>query len=600
MNAQIKQKKPHTGDWLRYGQEMLHTSQKSQHLAITCRCCGKSLTVTHPIAITFWKFDCPHCRMGFTIEIVGNRKCLVYDSPGRHTVERVVLVDKKNRFFRARCFTCETVAILGEADVGVVKSCHKCHMDFTVRQEGAGEFFYETVIMRNGHPATFRDKIQELSGYIQQRGQAFFLDEGIPGGSEKELLGSLLSLETEMAALRASNAESGTQLLRVHAEKEDLNDSLQRAAKENTLLAVQLGALEQTTQRLRIDNQKQASQLLVHGQLARDLERQREKTNQLTIVNRVMQKKLELLTEEKNRLDGQMNGYGQMVQDLEDNRALLARVESQNHRLGQEVKRLAVDNQRLVDRLNGHGEMVRELDGLMERSLKMEVANQALAATVKKLTTENQTLSKQRIAQQARHQDLERQTEKVIRLESANKELARRATRLAAENRDFTHQLNEHRDQVRKLERRLKTTTGQEIETAALEKKVAQLLAKNQRLGDRLGDQDRLQARIQELEQRLEWRLRPSPEEIYEDWYCEEGEERCIPLDAPGGSDRRVLGLKGHPNPARIKAALRRRVKKYHPDMVACLGLELKALAHRKTQEINVAYANLMTTYGGG
>jgi DnaJ like chaperone protein len=61
----------------------------------------------------------------------------------------------------------------------------------------------------------------------------------------------------------------------------------------------------------------------------------------------------------------------------------------------------------------------------------------------------------------------------------------------------------------------------------------------------------------------------------------------------PGPADREwfdVLGVSQNASVYEIRTAWRTQIKQYHPDHVANLGAELKALAERKTQELNWAY----------
>lgn len=51
-----------------------------------------------------------------------------------------------------------------------------------------------------------------------------------------------------------------------------------------------------------------------------------------------------------------------------------------------------------------------------------------------------------------------------------------------------------------------------------------------------------------------------------------------------------VLGVGADAGMEEIRRAYQQRIREYHPDKVATLGPELKALAERKSQEINVAY----------
>jgi DnaJ like chaperone protein len=52
----------------------------------------------------------------------------------------------------------------------------------------------------------------------------------------------------------------------------------------------------------------------------------------------------------------------------------------------------------------------------------------------------------------------------------------------------------------------------------------------------------------------------------------------------------RVLGVREDAGKEEIVAAYRRRIGEYHPDKVARMGEEIRAVADRKTQQINAAY----------
>lgn len=51
-----------------------------------------------------------------------------------------------------------------------------------------------------------------------------------------------------------------------------------------------------------------------------------------------------------------------------------------------------------------------------------------------------------------------------------------------------------------------------------------------------------------------------------------------------------VLGVPPTASVGEIKIAYRERVRQYHPDLVAGLGIELKQVAERKMKELNAAY----------
>jgi curved DNA-binding protein CbpA len=50
-----------------------------------------------------------------------------------------------------------------------------------------------------------------------------------------------------------------------------------------------------------------------------------------------------------------------------------------------------------------------------------------------------------------------------------------------------------------------------------------------------------------------------------------------------------VLGVREDARKDEIVAAYRRRIGEYHPDRVARMGEEIRAVAERKTQQINAA-----------
>jgi len=54
-----------------------------------------------------------------------------------------------------------------------------------------------------------------------------------------------------------------------------------------------------------------------------------------------------------------------------------------------------------------------------------------------------------------------------------------------------------------------------------------------------------------------------------------------------------ILGVSRNCSPQELKAAYRRKLKEYHPDRVADMGVEIQMLAERKTKDINWAYEQL-------
>lgn len=60
-----------------------------------------------------------------------------------------------------------------------------------------------------------------------------------------------------------------------------------------------------------------------------------------------------------------------------------------------------------------------------------------------------------------------------------------------------------------------------------------------------------------------------------------------------------ILGLSSRPTSEELKKAYRDRIREYHPDKVAHLGLELRQLAERKAKEINAAYEYASKAFQG-
>ncbi len=70
---------------------------------------------------------------------------------------------------------------------------------------------------------------------------------------------------------------------------------------------------------------------------------------------------------------------------------------------------------------------------------------------------------------------------------------------------------------------------------------------------------------------------------------------RQVPRNAPpeqsGPTWYQVLGIDANASPERIREAYQQQISLYHPDKVANMGPEIQALASRKAQDINLAYA---------
>lgn len=61
---------------------------------------------------------------------------------------------------------------------------------------------------------------------------------------------------------------------------------------------------------------------------------------------------------------------------------------------------------------------------------------------------------------------------------------------------------------------------------------------------------------------------------------------------------RETLGLRGQVTPETVRKAYKNRVREYHPDQVARLGIKLRVLAEEETKRINEAYAYFRKRYG--
>ncbi len=709
----------------------MRSTRKCQYLVTDCKSCGKSLTVGYPTSVTFWKFRCDGCSMDYSIDIVGHRKCLVYQLDGRKTIERIGLSDSRNRFYRAKCYGCAAPTIVSEGEMGQVASCGKCGLDYTIRRDG--EVYYETVVRHNGHAVTYRDRVQELSGHIIHKKNAFFLDEDLPPDSNRELLEELAALEGELSVLQRNRQDEKQTLMRLHAEKEALREKLQgftgksadMASRvlglegkikvlrdENRLLTGKLkgheeavreldagarrikeletkngqlhqigqdlekrvkalflekkkltekvsgfgsmaldldrfmtrcGELEgertvlnQQVKRLGLENERLGNKLKGHGALARDLDRLNRKQRELENENQTLLKKLQRADDQRQRLESRQAGYNELLRDFDSQRdnALKMAAENQslsqtNRRLRREngelaresekqreatvkmeqrhqeldriVKRLEMDNKRLTNRLNGQGEIVQDLDQQTELVSRLEVKNFELSQKVRRLESENRRFAGKVSAYDGLVRNLERQREKAAWAEMSNSELTKRSDRLSQENERLKNDLQEHKALTEKLEKHIKSGSARRTANGGqrvLEQRIKDLEREKNSLEKKLSEASFFQESFINLGKGRDEETGKSARGEDESWYCEEGCENGISLSVRGGRERRILGIKGEPTPKRIKSALRKRIKKYHPDMIASMGKDLRELAHQKTQEINQAYTSLMAMYG--
>jgi DnaJ like chaperone protein len=74
--------------------------------------------------------------------------------------------------------------------------------------------------------------------------------------------------------------------------------------------------------------------------------------------------------------------------------------------------------------------------------------------------------------------------------------------------------------------------------------------------------------------------------------------EEMPPAANPPAAWHEVLEVSPAASTDDIRAAYRRLMGQYHPDKVSALGVELRALAERKSKEIGAAYREAMQLHG--
>ncbi|MEO5334195.1 MAG: hypothetical protein H7839_19450 [Magnetococcus sp. YQC-5] len=620
-----------------------------------CKACGKSLGIKYPDAVTFWKVQCPSCAQTISIELVGGRKCLVFDVRGHKTVERIGLTDQRRRFYRAKCFSCDETLVVPEAEAGRLRGCHKCGLEYTVREDG--EVYYETAVRINEEVTTYREKVQESTGYVADKNRAFFLGEEAvikPGkavGSGAELNAALAALQRETDFLREKEERVRVEYRQAVAEKEMLARKLALELEKKSLLEKNARSTEENESRLagvrsqlqkvtqerdRLLEEREAQVSGVRSQLQKvTQERDRlleERDAQVSGVRSQLQK----VTQERDRLleerDAQVSGVRSQLQKvtqerdrlLEERDAQVAGVRSLLQKVTQERDRLLEELELLKNKMMVHGEALRALDEAMAKSARLESRNATLEENVRRILDERKGLEKELLILRDAASQFEgrwQRSQEALRIsveerKGVEKEYSvlREATsqfegRVQRAQEALRHSVEERKaleaklqvckEEIVRLEERL--SRSEKAGPMAMQGKIRELELENGKLAAQVEEGRRVVKRIQELEREVE-RLRSAggvaESDGREEWYCEEGEEACIRADNDIGMARRVLGIRGQPTPERIKTALRRRVKRYHPDMVSSLGLDLRDLAHRKMQDINRAYAILMKEYG--
>ncbi len=518
--------------------------------------------VTYPGSVTFWKFSCPSCQQPYTIEIIDHRKCLVYVQNGQRMVERIGLTEQRQSYYRARCHGCGTVLIASEEQLGKGQSCHHCRLPFVLRLV-QDEVCYETMVNWQGEEALFRDRVQTLAGNIFNAGNLYFLDEDRLTAPAREWAELLSRMERELALLREQG--QGMVLLEGEGQEEEVPEVIEQQWQQQ--LRLQEAQTERLQERLRqleaqasqMDAERQAAlaRLRHYDEVIRYLDQQT--TTALQLEKRVTQltATVALLSAEKEGLQGQLAGQSERLLALEQERAREVERAATERLLQAEQQRLRQENRLLTDKIH-------DFDDLLK--------------------------------------NLQQQTERANRFETLYVDAALKLKKMKGENLQLSHRLNEREESVNRLERQVEQAGRVVPDGDALESRLRALQQENQRLERKAREQSRLESRVAELEAELALLRRRGEEgetiSAGEEWYGEEGEVWSLSPHEPGAAERRILGLKGEPTPERIKIALRKRIRQYHPDRVATLGQELREVAHRKTQEITRAYAQLMAIYG--
>ncbi|MBF0183874.1 MAG: hypothetical protein HQM06_05725 [Magnetococcales bacterium] len=553
-------------------------TKKCHLLPTRCRACGVPMHVSYPGSVTYWQFACPACRKGYAIEIIDHRKCLVYEQQGRQMVERIGLTQQRQSFYRARCHGCGTILIAAEEQLQQQQKCHHCRLPFVLRPVH-DEVYYETEINRQGQSALFRDRVQSLSGNIFNAGNLYFLDEDRLDRPSPEWAELLSRMESELQVLRmqgegmpllAEGVDEAERVAVTTEREQEEREALHRQWQQKLLaeeaqsqrLAERVRQLEEQSRQLEVERRAAAQRLAHYDEVIRYLDQQTAQATRLQ--NRVTQLigNVEQLNREKEGLLNQLSGQSERIQLLETERCRQVAQLQYDHQLTQEHHRLQQENRLLTEKINSYAAIL---------------------------------------------DDLQQLTERANRFETLYVDTALKLKQLKGENAQLTHRLSEKEESVSRLERQVAQASRVLPDGSSLESRLQALQEENQRLQHKARQQSRLEARVAELEEEIALLRRRGGESGLtsagtssgdEWWYGEEGEEWYIAPHEPGAEERRILGLKGEPTPERIKSALRKRIRQYHPDRVATLGKELREVAHRKTQEITRAYAQLMAIYG--
>ncbi len=569
--------------------------------------------VTYPGSVTFWKFTCPACSKPYTIEIIDHRKCLVYEQQGQRLVERIGLTEQRQSFYRARCQGCGTILIANEEQLEKRQSCHHCRLPFRLRLLH-DEVYYETEVNWQGQSALFRDRVQTLAGNIFNAGNLYFLDEDRLTPGAREWAELLSRLESELELLRTQGkeipqvvgaesavAQGDEQSLRAFAEERELLN--QQWQQKLQVQVEEKEALHREWQQKWRLQEEQGERVREHAQQMQEQSKHlQEQAVRLQERLQQLEKQNEQLLEERNAAAQRLAHYDEVIRYLDQQTTLAVRLENRVAQLTATVEQLNQEKRGLLGQLAGQSERILLLEQERAKQSAQWQAERQQQEEQLRLQQENHLLSEKIGGLHEILQNLQQQSERANRFETLYVDTALKLKKLKGENLQLTHRLSEREESVNRLERQVEQAGRMVAGGDVLEARLQELQQENQRLQGKAREQSRLEARVAQLEAELSLLRRRGEESeegmVAEEWYGEEGEEWSLPAHAPGAAERRILGLKGEPTPERIKAALRKRIRQYHPDRVASLGQELREVAHRKTQEITRAYAQLMAIYG--
>ncbi|MBF0296534.1 MAG: DnaJ domain-containing protein [Magnetococcales bacterium] len=245
-------------------------------------------------------------------------------------MERIGLTDQRRRFLRARCYACDTELVLPEQEMGRLKRCHKCGLEYTMREDG--EIHYETTVRINEVMATYREKTQISTGYIANKAMAFFAPEE-PQPTPPENV-----KEDETGQWAREVAELTDQLLQLTRERELLLEERELSENKIRIHEEAVRALD--------------GEMAKAARLDEELQRTRETLRQTQEERKRLEKRILALSESVNRLEERLARADKVVQPAGENPAALQ----------ERIRELEQENAQLTLRLAAHNEATMPCD----------------------------------------------------------------------------------------------------------------------------------------------------------------------------------------------------------------------------------------------